>query len=313
MGLLCEGHYPQMVFRNGKRMLWNPISRKPYVNRPEERVRLRTVEYLISEAGWSKNRISFELPVRLEHTTNKKRADLVCYNTNVEPVLLVECKAEQIATGQQVAEQIARYGSTIHTQWWLITNGVADHWFRIDSSQKPEYQRDVPPPFQSQGSNTNHAISYWQKRGFAGLHLPDQLSAWLREALNTYFGKPGTSSRYLDFKSTPFNYPLAHYYFITNVECAASYQTALTCSQSSDGTTYLTAVFNEGTQLKGALSIDLNMLFSSSSPTCSFFCENSTRQLTFPPDLLGTKDIKNHSTDFGTLPNALTEFFIQHC
>jgi len=294
-------------------MLWNPISRKPYVNRPEERVRLRTVEYLISEAGWSNNRISFELPIQLAHTTNKKRADLVCYNSKVEPVLLVECKAEQITTGQQAAEQIARYGASIHTQWWLITNGVADHWFRLRSSQKPEYQQAVPPLFQPKKPGAPHEISYWQNRGFAGIGLSDQLSDWLRKALNIYFGKPGAQSSYLSFKSSPFAYPLSHYYYITDVSNHSSYQTALTFINSVDGATYLTAVFNEERHLRGAFSIDLKKLFEAPSPTCSFFSEGAIRRLAFPLDLILTKDTKNHSTDFGTLPATLTDFFVQHC
>ena len=312
MGLICEGHYPQMVFQEGKRMLWNPISRKPYVNRPEERVRLRTVEYLVSEAEWSKNRISFELPVRLDHTSSKKRADLVCYTANVEPFLLVECKAEQIHTGQQAAEQIARYGTSIHTKWWLITNGLNDHWFRIHPQQKPQLHHEVPAPFQSKIPNANRPMSYWQKRGFVGTEQLHTSDYWLLEILQQWFLIKQSQVQYLQFRSTPFSYPLSHYYYITGVETAPSYQAALTFIQSADGATFLTAVFNVEAQLKGALSINIRNLMETDSPECHLFSGGSMKTIPFPPELILPKEVENQSKDFGILPEVLTDFFIQH-
>src|SRR5699024_1440801 len=99
--------YPEVVWRGRKKMLWNPIHRKPLRNRPEERVRLRIIEFLLL-AGWSRHRISTEEAIG-KWADSSMRTDIICYSRQFAPRLLIECRAEHIPLSRETAEQIARY------------------------------------------------------------------------------------------------------------------------------------------------------------------------------------------------------------
>ncbi len=107
MPSVAESRYPQIVWREGEKRLWNPIHRKALKNLPEERVRLRTIEYLL-DVGWSKHRISTEEAIGQIGDTSM-RTDIICYTQQFVPKILVECKAEHIPISAKTAEQVARY------------------------------------------------------------------------------------------------------------------------------------------------------------------------------------------------------------
>lgn len=123
--------FPQVVWRSGEKKLWNPIHRKTLKTRPEERVRLQIVEYLIRN-GWSKHRISTEEKIRSAQMDDGKRSDLICYTQEFNPHLLVECKAENIKLSTETALQIAQYNRQIEAPFLLLTNGLLDFWYSID-------------------------------------------------------------------------------------------------------------------------------------------------------------------------------------
>jgi len=104
-------HYPINVYRDGEKRLRNPINKAHFKNLPEERVRLKTIEFLRHELNWSLTKISAETAVDLDHKDHKSRADIICYDDDFKPKLLIECKAEQISLDDAVALQISRYNS----------------------------------------------------------------------------------------------------------------------------------------------------------------------------------------------------------
>ena len=121
--------YPQIVWREGQKRLWNPIRRKPLKNRPEERVRLRIIEHLV-RSGWSKHRITTEEAVGQLADTSM-RTDIICYSQRFEPKILIECKAEHIPISDQTAEQVARYNQNVNAPYLMMTNGRADFWYEV--------------------------------------------------------------------------------------------------------------------------------------------------------------------------------------
>jgi hypothetical protein len=78
-------HFPLIIPQPGEKYLYNPVLKKRFKNRPEERVRLRWVEYLLHQTEWPKSRIGFEAPVSLPQEENTLRADLVLYNRDFSP------------------------------------------------------------------------------------------------------------------------------------------------------------------------------------------------------------------------------------
>jgi len=70
--------------------LWSPIQKQWVKNRPEERIRLRLIEYFLYECGISRNYIATEVPLELQKAT-RGRADIVCFDSNHQPPCLIEC------------------------------------------------------------------------------------------------------------------------------------------------------------------------------------------------------------------------------
>ena len=124
-------HFPHVRFDEGVRMLFNPILKRRYMPRPEERVRLTLLERLLHEEGWSRNRLGFEVPLQAAHTRTALRADLVLYDEAMEPQVLIECKSPSERLNRSVAEQIARYNRALQVPWLMISNGHQELCFRV--------------------------------------------------------------------------------------------------------------------------------------------------------------------------------------
>lgn len=72
--------------------------------------------------------ISLEKEIILNGT--KKRYDIVVYDQQLQPVIIVECKAPEIQLTEQVLEQALRYDLVLNGQYVMITNGLVDHVFQ---------------------------------------------------------------------------------------------------------------------------------------------------------------------------------------
>ena len=64
----------------------------------------------------------------------KKRCDIVCNNQNGEPLLLVECKAQNITLNSKVFDQSINYQNSLKARFTVITNGKNHYCFEIQKS-----------------------------------------------------------------------------------------------------------------------------------------------------------------------------------
>ncbi|GAB5410325.1 MAG: hypothetical protein BalsKO_26900 [Balneolaceae bacterium] len=205
-------HYPQITYRGEEKLLWNPVSKKSFKNLPEERVRLRLVEFLIEEARFSKNRIAFESPVFLPKDKTKSRTDLICYNNDFKPLLLVECKAPEVRLDAKVALQIARYNQQIDAPFLLVTNGIKEFWF----SQKEDvlsFLNTIPEPF-NVSNPLEQTFEYWSQRGFAGKNSPPETRNWILKSCSELYQSEQIPSQYFSFEGTSPDLGLPNYYQI---------------------------------------------------------------------------------------------------
>lgn len=163
MQSVAQDHFPQYVFRDGTKLLWNPVLKKSFVDRPEERVRLQIVDYLILEAGFSASRISFESPVNLPRDKSASRTDIICFDKDFKPFLLAECKAPEIALNEKASVQIARYNQKVKAPFLLITNGLEDLWFDTQSDSVSSLSH-IPEKFNAR-STVKRDFEYWNKEG----------------------------------------------------------------------------------------------------------------------------------------------------
>ena len=120
------------------------IIRKKYIKlTPEEWVRQHVVHFLIEERNYPKSLIRLEVSMILHG--QPKRADIVCYNSQNQAILVVECKAPEVSIKQDVFEQISHYNLELQAPYLLVTNGKKHAMCFIDLEKKTyDFITEIP-------------------------------------------------------------------------------------------------------------------------------------------------------------------------
>lgn len=93
---------------------------------PEEEVRRAMLRHLTGPLGVPKPCIRQELALSAWDPKVRDRVDLVVFAAHgeeIQPVLLVECKAPDVALDEAVVSQVRRYLRLLPARWIAITNG----------------------------------------------------------------------------------------------------------------------------------------------------------------------------------------------
>ncbi|MDX1590919.1 MAG: type I restriction enzyme HsdR N-terminal domain-containing protein [Balneolaceae bacterium] len=232
--------------------LYNPILRKRYKNRPEERVRLCWTEFLLHQTGVSRTRIGFETPVQLRQVEKDLRADLVIYTDTLKPKILIECKSESVRLTGETAEQAARYNRKLGASQLVLTNGVEDLWFDYENGLIQESENRLEPI-----ADFERPISYWQKRGFCSSVISQNMREWYKRLLKTFWSREQSRKiRYLDFKESPLQVPMNHYYRV--FEPDPDNRLAVTFAGIGESGNFLIALLNKKGVNQGLFWADLN-------------------------------------------------------
>jgi len=115
---------------NGKRLIFDQIRRKYLVLQPEELVRQLVICYLLQERNYNRNRIAIEKKLEVNGMT--KRCDILVFQKDLTPWLLIECKAPQVALSEATFRQVAVYNMPLHVQYLMVTNGHSTYCCRMD-------------------------------------------------------------------------------------------------------------------------------------------------------------------------------------
>ena len=282
-------HFPQFRFADGVKWLFNPVLKKRFANRPEERVRLEYVEFLLAETDINKNRIGFETPIHLEEAENSLRADLVLYNKKMEPFALIECKAPTIRLNHSAAEQIARYNRRLNASYLMITNSLDEIWYKLDNQQ--------PEPVKSPIKQTKAPVirdypQYWIERGFISQDSDSQTRALAVEILRLFHANHFSSQvQYLDLHSAITSVQLGHYYFIP--ETTSDYKLALSVLNNGEGNTLLAGVLNQNGKNRGIIWINLDELASTTNAVVHQVTPSGKKILTAQEDFSRQLLLKN--------------------
>jgi len=93
---------------------------------PEEAVRQAVIRHLVDGLGVPKSCLRQELALSAYDPKVKDRVDVAVFAADgsaMVPVLLVECKAPEIALDEAVVAQVRRYLRLLPARWIAITNG----------------------------------------------------------------------------------------------------------------------------------------------------------------------------------------------
>lgn len=127
----------------GKRYIFCTVRKKYLVLQPEELVRQLTIAYLIDDRKYNRNSIHVERGLMVNGLT--RRSDILIYDADVEPYLLVECKAPKVKITQAVFDQIARYNLTLKVKYLLVTNGIDSFCCEMNyADQSYRFLSEVP-------------------------------------------------------------------------------------------------------------------------------------------------------------------------
>src|SRR5690625_641338 len=301
-------HFPQVVTRRGRKSLWNPVFRKPLVNRPEKRVRLRFIDYLTYDCGWPLSRISVEQSLGRSHQAGQQRADIICYSREFQPRILIECKAEAVALDESAARQIAAYNRQVEAPLIGLTNGYRDLWYRLDYDGFRRLEPLSRSPAELTRDETSEPwrrdLHYWHRRGFAGSTPLKGGPQWLTETLNHFWSdrQPGVT-RYLAIDETLDGLDYSHYYKIA--ETGEESRIAISFMTHYAGHTCLTAILNRAGENRGVLTADLNRVSESMDGNCTIMlpARSHTTDLlkhvpiNFHRDRTESKDSATHDSD----------------
>ena len=119
--------------------IFDQVRKKWLLLTPEEWVRQHLINFLIHEKKFPISLISIEKEIVLNDL--KRRYDVVVYNKQLQPIVIIECKAPYIDLDVTVIEQALRYNLIIKANYLMLSNGVSDITFNSSNQQVnlPDY------------------------------------------------------------------------------------------------------------------------------------------------------------------------------
>lgn len=142
-------NFPNLEFRfqkneKGKLQVFDVIRKKFVDATPEEWVRQHIIHFLINHKQVPTSMISIEKQLILNNT--KRRTDIVIYNPQLQPILIIECKAPEIAIDQQTVNQALRYNLELKVPAIFLSNGLNHIFIKLENEGAkvlkgiPDYQ-----------------------------------------------------------------------------------------------------------------------------------------------------------------------------
>ncbi len=301
----CTGHFPPIRFSEGKRYLMHPVSGKLLVDRPEERVRLRSIDYFLQSNVWPAGRIASEKSTTTKGKIHAGRIDLILYDSALEPSVLIECKSPAVSISAATARQIARYNADIHAPTLCMTNGLVDYWYQVEQAEIIELP-GIPDGLRSEKPFVPD-MNYWQSTGFAGketlmhLGLSDLLNVWFsgEAAMNLISLNPGLEQTVAGFY---------HYYQVVQ-EQGSPVKLAFTLLSSDGHDTILTFIRNVNGRNDAVLFLPLDAVYLGKEATVRLIRNSVDTAFSLPDHI--SQYLRESDDGYRSLPIFIDDLFTQ--
>ncbi len=107
---------------NGRNKVWDPLRKKEVALTPEEEVCQWCIRILTENMKVPMHMMMSETGFKLG---NKQfRADILVYDRQARPLMVVECKRPSVELTREVLEQAVRYNMVLDVKYMIITNGI---------------------------------------------------------------------------------------------------------------------------------------------------------------------------------------------
>ena len=107
---------------NGKEQIFCEWRQRWVRLTPEEWVRQQLLHRMVSELGYPASLIAVEKAISVGEA--KKRCDAVVYDSAMQALVLIECKAETVPLTQKTLDQAITYNRKLNVPYLLLYNGV---------------------------------------------------------------------------------------------------------------------------------------------------------------------------------------------
>jgi type I site-specific restriction endonuclease len=118
----------------GTTQVFDVVRKKYFVLTPEEWVRQHFIHFLNTKKAYPLGLMRVEKIIKYNNL--RTRADIVLYNTEGNPKMIVECKAPNVRITQNSFNQIAKYNFQLMVDFLVVTNGFQHFCCKMD------YKRD---------------------------------------------------------------------------------------------------------------------------------------------------------------------------
>lgn len=102
--------------------IWDPLRKKHVAMTPEEKVRQWFIGRLAEDIKVPLHMMMSEVGFKLGD--KQFRADILVYDRQARPVVVVECKRPEVELTKEVLEQAVRYNMVLNVRYIIITNGL---------------------------------------------------------------------------------------------------------------------------------------------------------------------------------------------
>jgi hypothetical protein len=141
-------NFPNYEFRishskDNKLLIFDLLRKKDILLTPEEWVRQHIIRFLTEDRHFPPSLISVEAGMKVNRLI--RRYDIVVFNRQAVPLILIECKSPNVPVNQKTFDQVAAYNLTLKAQYLLVTNGIKHFFASFDPELKEfQFQKDIP-------------------------------------------------------------------------------------------------------------------------------------------------------------------------
>lgn len=116
--------------REGRTYVFDPLRRRFVALTPEEEVRQKVLYLLVEQLQVPAGLVAVEYSLKVNGMD--KRADVVIFGKEGQPLMIVECKAPTVTLTEAVLDQAVRYHSALKPNYLLLTNGTSMYCFKAE-------------------------------------------------------------------------------------------------------------------------------------------------------------------------------------
>ena len=127
----------------GTTQVFDAVRKKYFKLTPEEWVRQNFIHYLNIEKNYPMGLMGVEKMIKYNNL--QTRADIILYNKEGNPTMIVECKAPNVKITQDSFNQIARYNFKLKVQYLVVTNGMKNYCCKMDyENNNIKFVKELP-------------------------------------------------------------------------------------------------------------------------------------------------------------------------